>query len=499
MQNSKSLFSLQSLNSKIIIYFIVFAFIPLLVFSILGYSLNKTMLSDIAFDNLHKLNKQFAKRFQKKFNAQQVSDEKFYNDMKLMIKEDSDPIKHQVIIKEKKIILYSDYYKPIKSVKEIIAQYNTSMKGYPTALITEDDDKTFFSTYSTNDSLNVIIISYLDSNTFYSKLDAFRNKIFLANIILALILIMLAWIYSNGITGPIHKLVEAIQHIRKGDLDYEINIQTKDEIAILANQFELMRLQLQESYQGLEEKIHKRTLELHEAQAQISQQEKMASLGLMAAGIAHEIGNPLTSISSMAQVIRRRINDEKIIEFVNNILANIDRISVIVRELVDFSRPSTQDASLTNVNDIINSSVGIVKYDKRSKNIRFNLDLDRNMSKTFLVGDHLLQVLINILINAVDACENYRNEINVSSNSGTDRITILIEDKGCGIEKSKLNKIFEPFYTTKEVGKGTGLGLTVSYGIIKKFGGEIIVSSEVSKGSKFEIILPILDENSEVE
>ncbi len=255
-----------------------------------------------------------------------------------------------------------------------------------------------------------------------------------------------------------------------------------------------MRHQLQESYHGLEEKIEKRTLELHEAQAQITQQEKMASLGLMAAGIAHEIGNPLTSISSMAQVIKRRIDDEKIVEFVNNILSNIDRISVIVRELVDFSRPSSLDESMISSNELINSAVGIVKYDRRSKQIHFNLELDRNVPQTFLVGDQLLQVLINILINAVDASENYYNDINVSSKLVSNTIKIKIEDKGCGIETEKLNRIFEPFYTTKEVGKGTGLGLTVSYGIIKKFGGEITVKSEIEKGSIFEIILPVIEE-----
>jgi len=106
----------------------------------------------------------------------------------------------------------------------------------------------------------------------------------------------------------------------------------------------------------------------------------------------------------------------------------------------------------------------------------------------------LLQVLINILINSVDASENLNNEINVSSKLVFQNINIFIEDKGCGIEKNKINKIFEPFFTTKEVGKGTGLGLTVSYGIIKKFGGEIKVKSEVGKGSIFEIMLPIVKE-----
>jgi signal transduction histidine kinase len=495
MQINSSFSFLQGLNKKILLYFILFAFVPLLVFSILGYYLNKNMLSGIAYDNLHRLNTQFAKRIQNKLDTGlDLDDSLIINEIESMIVDDSVSIKHQIILEDKKQILSGLDVKPIDSVQDILNQFRIEKQSYPKGIIHETNGITFFSTFTKIKKYNIIVISNLDFNLIYSELDAFRNKIIIANIILALILIALAMIYSRHITGPIQKLVEAVQHIRKGDLDYNIEISTNDEISTLAKEFELMRLQLQESYQGLEEKIKTRTLELHEAQAQITQQEKMASLGLMAAGIAHEIGNPLTSISSIAQVIKRKINDEKIVEFINNILSNIDRISVIVRELVDFSRPSNYAASMVSVNEIINSSVGIVKYDKRSKHIHFNLELDRNLPKTFLVGDNLLQVLINILINAVDASENFNNEINVSSKLFSKNIKVSIEDKGSGIEKDKLNKIFEPFYTTKEVGKGTGLGLTVSYGIIKKIGGEIQVKSEIGKGSIFEIILPIVEE-----
>ena len=495
MQLNKSYSFLQGLNKKILLYFILFAFVPLLIFSILGYYLNKSMLSDIAFDNLHRFNIQFAKRIQNNFDKKQNTEESIIvKELRTMIIDDSASIKHQIVFVDKRQILSGDYYKSVESIQGILNQYEINNRIFPKGIIQGNNEKTYFSTYTRIKELNYIVVSFLNSRVMYTELDAFRNKIIFANIILAIILIVLALIYSKRITGPIHKLVEAVQHIRKGDLEYKIEINTKDEINLLAEEFELMRLQLQESYQGLEEKIKKRTLELHEAQAQISQQEKMASLGLMAAGIAHEIGNPLTSISSMAQVIKRRINDEKIIEFVNNILSNIDRISVIVRELVDFSRPSSYDASMISVNELVNSAVGIVKYDKRSKHIHFNLELDRDLPKTFLVGDHLLQVLINILINAVDATENLNNEINVSSKLISKNIKVSVEDKGSGIEKDKLNKIFEPFYTTKEVGKGTGLGLTVSYGIIEKFGGEIQVKSEVGRGSIFDIILPIVKE-----
>ena len=196
----------------------------------------------------------------------------------------------------------------------------------------------------------------------------------------------------------------------------------------------------------------------------------------------------------MAQVIKRKNPDDKTIEYVQNILKNIERISRIVRELVDFSRPTSQKRSRADINEVIKSAVGIIKYDRRSKKIQFIMNLDQALPNTILVTDHLLQVFLNILINALDASEGYGDKFEVMSYRSNEHIHIEISDQGCGIAHDKLNKIFEPFYTTKEVGKGTGLGLTVSYGIIKKMDGEIKVESTLEKGSTFSIILPIKDE-----
>ena len=252
-----------------------------------------------------------------------------------------------------------------------------------------------------------------------------------------------------------------------------------------------MRQSLLDSYDNLEKKVKERSEELKQAQYQVMQQEKMASLGLLASGIAHEIGNPLTSISSLTQVLRRRLKDEMNVEYLNTIMKNIDRISRIVRELVDFSRPSSYELKLSDINQIIQSAVGIVRYDKRSKDIGYDLSLDPNLPGTIIVADQLLQVFVNILFNAVDAMQGYGNLISVSTKTEDGQILISIKDTGCGIPEEYLSKIFEPFYTTKEVGKGTGLGLSVSYGIIRNFDGEILVESEVGKGSTFTIKLPI--------
>ena len=296
--------------------------------------------------------------------------------------------------------------------------------------------------------------------------------------------------FSRRIITPIDSLANAIKKISRGDLNEPIIVKSQDEIRALADEFEKMRQKLRESYVDLENKIEERTQALRDAQFQISHQEKMASLGLLAAGVAHEIGNPLTSISSMAQIIKRKVKDQNFIEYLNTILKNIERIRKIVRELVDFARPSSYEAADTNINEIIRNAVGIVKYDRRAKSINIELELDNNLPTIFLVADQLLQVFINMLINAVDALTEDRNRIIIRSQKQGSNIILQFEDVGVGIEPENISKIFEPFFTTKKVGKGTGLGLSVTYGIIKNLNGRIDVQSDPGKGTIFTITLP---------
>jgi C4-dicarboxylate-specific signal transduction histidine kinase len=327
--------------------------------------------------------------------------------------------------------------------------------------------------------------------------SSFRHEILVAGLIVGIVIIISAVLVSRRITHPLNVLTGSARRIRQGDLDHKISLKSNDEFQLLARELELMRLKLLESYQSLEGKIDQRTRELKEAQAQIIHQEKMASLGLMAAGIAHEIGNPLTSISSIAQVIKRKNLDEQIGKYINDILKNIDRITRIVRELIDFSRPSSYQPAQTNINDIIKSAVGIIKYDRRAKDLAIDLSLEERLPETVVVSDQLLQVFLNILINALDAAEDRGDQIQVSSKVRKNKIFVTIRDNGCGIPADNLHRIFEPFFTTKEVGRGTGLGLTVSYGIIQQLGGEIKVTSKVNQGSAFEISIPVLTQEEQ--
>ena len=233
--------------------------------------------------------------------------------------------------------------------------------------------------------------------------------------------------------------------------------------------------------------------ELRMREEQVQQSERLAAVGHMAAGVAHEIGNPLTAISSLTQLVQRRTDDEFVQEQLKKVRDQIQRINKIVRDLVDFSRPSSMDREETNINSTIESAVGLLKHDARCREVSFNMELRDDLPKIYCVPDHIHQVLVNLLLNAVDAMKEVDEpEVSIVTDRAEDPegVIIRVSDIGTGISSEHIDRIFEPFFTTKEVGAGTGLGLSVSHGIITKIGGAISVDSEKGEGTTFTIKLP---------
>jgi signal transduction histidine kinase len=224
---------------------------------------------------------------------------------------------------------------------------------------------------------------------------------------------------------------------------------------------------------------------------QLVRSQKMESIGTLAAGIAHEVGNPLTSISSLVQVIQRTTADEFAKDKLELIKDQINRIARIIRDLVDFSRPSSYVIKPTDVNKVIREALNIVQYGKKVKDIAFTLELADDLQSLPVVPDQLAQVFINILMNAVDSLDGKPGSIWIQSRVDGEMVEVLVKDTGKGIAPDDREKIFEPFFTTKAVGKGTGLGLWVSYGIVQSFGGDIEVDSDLGRGSTFTIQLPV--------
>ncbi len=242
--------------------------------------------------------------------------------------------------------------------------------------------------------------------------------------------------------------------------------------------------------------IHRDLSEKKILEKQLIHTQKMESIGTLAAGVAHEVGNPLASISALVQVVQRSTTDEFAKEKLELIKKQVTRISKIIRDLVDFSRPSNYELQLTDINQNIVEAVEIIKVGAKAKNIGFDLDLNNKIPLLPLISDQIQQIFVNILLNAVDAISenkesNKKNKISVYSNINDDEVIISFNDTGKGITDENLSKVFEPFYTTKKEGKGTGLGLWVSYGIVKSFQGDITVESKLNKGTTFTITLPI--------
>jgi len=242
--------------------------------------------------------------------------------------------------------------------------------------------------------------------------------------------------------------------------------------------------------------IHRDLSEKRTLEKQLIQTQKMESIGTLAAGIAHEVGNPLASISALVQVAQRSTDEPFIKEKLDLVKSQVTRISKIIRDLVDFSRPSNFELQRVNINECLKEAIDITKVGTKAKDIEFQVKLSDDLPNLPLVADQLEQVFVNILLNAVDAINDLKNKteekrISIESALYEDEAVITFTDTGSGISENNLSKIFEPFFTTKSPGKGTGLGLWVSYGIIKSFQGNLEVNSNAGIGTRFTIKLPV--------
>jgi signal transduction histidine kinase len=226
--------------------------------------------------------------------------------------------------------------------------------------------------------------------------------------------------------------------------------------------------------------------EIKKFEEQMAHSEKLASIGRLTAGIAHEIGNPLTSVFSFLQILREMETEEFKKENLDTILFHINRIADIVRQLSGLSKLPPTAFKEVQVNDLIESSLGLLQYDKRAKTITVVKELSA-LPPVVTDGNQLSQVLMNMILNAVDAMPD-GGTLTLRSRDNDGNISVEVEDTGTGISRDNLQRIFDPFFTTKD--KGTGLGLSVSYGIIQRLGGDVSVKSEDGRGTAFTVTIP---------
>lgn len=232
---------------------------------------------------------------------------------------------------------------------------------------------------------------------------------------------------------------------------------------------------------------------INEKLLRFSQSEKLTSMGVLAAGIAHEINNPLTNASLNLEMLKDLLaEDEKINKKVDAIDRNLTRASKIAGELLHFSREKETTLEPTNINDVLKSSYNLLKNQQRISIIRLKL---KETPEIMGLSWKLEEVFINLLMNSLDACSG-DDTIEIESYHAGDRVKVVITDTGHGIVEEELFKVFDPFYTTKEIGKGTGLGLSVCYNIIKQHGGEITLVSSEHGGTVMTLSFPVISSDS---
>jgi two-component system NtrC family sensor kinase len=316
---------------------------------------------------------------------------------------------------------------------------------------------------------------------------------------------------------PLRDLEKGSKRLSSGNLDQLIPVRSRDEFGHLASSFNAMtlalrstELELQEWNRTLEEKVDEKTRELQIAEAMTVQAEKMASVGLLAAGVAHELNNPLTGVLTFTNLLRKKMTDgTQDAEDLDLVIRETRRCSSIIRRLLDFAREKRPEKKFVDINDIVPETEKIVRHPVTTREIEIQLELDKGLPQLWVDPDQIKQVFMNILVNARDSIGR-NGTITIRSRrlpkprppvhgeEPVSMVEVSFSDTGGGIESRHQQKIFDPFFTTKGVGKGTGLGLSVTYGIVRAHGGTIEVESAAGEGAVFKILLPLETQMAEV-
>lgn len=294
------------------------------------------------------------------------------------------------------------------------------------------------------------------------------------NLLLVLIIVR---IFSR----PLQRITLAAVQVTDGDYGTEVDLRkSNDEIGLLANSFNEMSRKMANDIE-----------QLKKLNDQLTRTEKLAAMGTLSAGVAHEVNNPLASISSLIQMMQRKDNlDKETKEKLDLISTQITRITQVTKDMMDFARARPAAKNLVDINEVLETSLRLVSIDKSFQRLNLQKNLEPDLPAILADSDQLQQVFLNLFLNARDAMLN-GGELRIETFKDKDGIFIEISDSGTGIDEKNLKKIFDPFFTTKTAGNGTGLGLAVCYGIITAHNGKIEASENSLNGTSFLISLPV--------
>lgn len=327
-----------------------------------------------------------------------------------------------------------------------------------------------------------------------------------------LVILMSAFIFfftRHFVSAPIRELINGTKAVGIMQLDRPITIRSSEELGELAQSFDTMRMRLKEALdennrftQSLETKVEQRTEQLKVAHQKLLHSDRLASLGQLSASVAHEINNPLSGVLNLSMLMQRilkenGIPEERVPEFkkyLAQVIHETARVGRIVQDLLAFSRRSKPQRTEINLNAVITTTVNLLSHKLKLMNVSVELVLDETTPLMHCDTSQMQQVLINLIMNGAEAAQNRSNSkvtVRTRTDNTTHELVLEVTDNGDGIPEENLPKIFNPFYTTKEEGKGVGLGLAVVYGIIEGHRGEIDVRSRVGHGTTFLVRLPL--------
>jgi two-component system NtrC family sensor kinase len=338
-------------------------------------------------------------------------------------------------------------------------------------------------------------LGYMLLSSYEEPLAAFEatKQMLLAVSLMGIVLSTgIVWLVIRKITQPLRQLRDSAEAVGRGDFSRRVEVHSRDECGELSVVFNTMTLNLKTSHEELE-----RTVEtLKATQHQLIQSEKLSGIGEFVAGVAHELNNPLTSVMGFSELLQQGELAEPQRRFLDMIFKSAKRCQKIVQSLLSFARRHAPERKVLCVNEVLESAVEILQYQMRTSNIEVKTHLDRQLPATLIDPHQMQQVFLNIINNARQAMDAQPGGgcLNITTEAADGRVRVIFQDNGPGISAENLKKIFNPFFTTKEVGKGTGLGLSLCYGIVTEHGGSITPESKPGEGASFVIDLPITRE-----
>jgi two-component system NtrC family sensor kinase len=353
------------------------------------------------------------------------------------------------------------------------------------------------------------ILGVLDTNLSLARADvqlAQSSRRMIAYTGCALLLIaFLSWFFVWIVVAkPVHALKRGTERLAAGDLGHQIDVRSNDEIGELASSFNSMSRELQTARKQnlawthtLEQRVEEKTRELKRAHENALHTEKMASIGKMAAVLAHEINNPLSGILTYAKLLHKWIDRDavghrqEICDSLDLIASESRRCGDLVKNLLTFSRTTPMNLQPANLNQVINRSLRLVQHQLDLAGIHVQPQLDPKLPQVQCDAAQIEQVVLALVMNALDAMPQGGNLwLTTSFTREPNQACIMVRDDGSGIPAEILPRIFEPFLTTKETGRGVGLGLAISHSILERHRGTIEVQSEQGRGTTFTVTLP---------